>query len=84
MKATPHPIIAYLVARRRELGIPQWSMAIALSVSTPAFASWEQGRHEPHLALLTSWSALLGLRLDVVAGQAHTPQCRLELVREAS
>ncbi len=81
-RATPHPIVARLAARRRVRRIPQTVMARRLRVSKATFANWEQGRHEPHLHLLTAWAELLGMRLDVVAEQA--PAHQLELLREAS
>lgn len=62
---TPHPLIAVLVGKRREQGVPQWVLAEWLSVSLATFSNWEQGRHEPHLDRLVDWAGLLGLRLQV-------------------
>lgn len=65
----PHPIIVRLAERRRVLGISQRSMARSLSVSVATFSNWEQGRHEPHLAMLTDWAALLNLSLGLADRQ---------------
>jgi len=67
-----------IAALRREAGLSQRELAVALSVSTSAIGMYEQGRREPSVDRLIALSRLFGVSTDyLLTGQVYGSQRRL-------
>ncbi|WP_433252935.1 helix-turn-helix domain-containing protein [Streptosporangium sp. CA-135522] len=66
MRRAPHPVMAALARRRRELGVTQGALARRLFVSESAICFREIGRASPCLAELDQHARALGLRVALV------------------
>ena len=66
-------IVEDLRGARRDAGISQEEVALAVGVSVPTIQSWETGRRSPGLAALRRWVAYFNLELVVT--REKCPQC---------
>lgn len=62
--STVDPLIAYLVVRRRQLGMSIGDVARAAGVSKASVSCWERGLKSPTLASLRGWSGALSVALE--------------------
>lgn len=58
-----HPLIAALRAERRRLEVSQQQMAEYLGYHATAVCSWERGRCEPPLRVLSGWAEAVGFEI---------------------
>ena len=64
-----HPVIAKLRAARKEIGLTQEDVAEACGLGARTVPKWERGVTNPQLHNLTTYAALVGLRLELVPSE---------------
>lgn len=65
MSERRRPLVASLVARRRELGLSQTEVAARMGTSQPAVARLESGAADVRLTTLERYAAAVGRRLEL-------------------
>lgn len=61
-----HPVIAQLVALRRELGLTQTAVAKAIGVSKTCICELEKGHKEPKMRTFLSYAQLVGWQIPSI------------------
>lgn len=70
------PMQLNIRARRRELGMTQEQVALALGVTAPAVSKWEQGATYPDVTLLPALARLLQMDMDALFGFRRMPDAQ--------
>lgn len=60
-----HPVIARLIRARKSRHLSQTEVAQRIGVGVHTLNSWEIGRHEPRMSMLTAWAEVLGFKISL-------------------
>jgi DNA-binding XRE family transcriptional regulator len=79
---TPHPIVATLDARTRDLDITQTALAHAIGTYPHALYKWRTGQASPPLACVALWADHVGLILAVVTPTRQVVAAGVSILRD--
>lgn len=71
MSRTLHPLLARLIARRREQRLTQTAVANHIGISKAGICEMEHGHHEPRFGTLLGYAHIVGFKLLDMA-ELHT------------